>query len=154
MVDTSAAPLTSTESHSSSNSTSATNRLVIDAPSFSTVNSARIAVQPPEGRWLRLIPEKTIQIWSVTMSVPKIIDTHSQSLQQFPHMFVMDGGYKAFWTAHPELCSPQGGYVSMWAPEFAQQCKSATRRFRQSMKPTKYKSSSAMLDNDDEDELM
>ncbi|KAL4420108.1 hypothetical protein ABPG77_000589 [Micractinium sp. CCAP 211/92] len=38
-----------------------------------------------------------------------------------PHVFVLQGGYKAFWKAHGELC--EGGYTPMDHPDFAPQLK-------------------------------
>jgi hypothetical protein len=37
----------------------------------------------------------------------------------FPELYVLDGGYRAFHKKFPQLCTPMGGFVSMWDSRFA-----------------------------------
>lgn len=47
--------------------------------------------------------------------------THSMASHPSTHVAVVQGGYKAFWKAHAELC--EGGYTPMDHPEFSQELK-------------------------------
>ncbi|KAL4444376.1 hypothetical protein ABPG75_012113 [Micractinium tetrahymenae] len=54
---------------------------------------------------------------------------HDYPALSHPHVFVLQGGYKAFWKAHSELC--EGGYTPMDHPDFTDQlkaCHNAVRR--------------------------
>ena len=39
----------------------------------------------------------------------------------FPEMYILEGGYKDFWTEFPQLCS--GGYLPMADKNFKNDCK-------------------------------
>lgn len=49
----------------------------------------------------------------------------------FPHMYILDGGYKAFFEQSPGQCEPQE-YVKMVDPRFEEQAKSSHMRLKRS----------------------
>ncbi len=48
----------------------------------------------------------------------------------FPQLFVMDGGYRQFYSNYPNVAD--GAYISMWDSNFQKQCKSQTSLHRRS----------------------
>jgi len=52
----------------------------------------------------------------------------------FPGLYIMEGGYKAFFEAYPDLCAPRG-YISMFDPRFATLCRERTKEFKGSWSP-------------------
>jgi len=51
-----------------------------------------------------------------------------------PDVYIMEGGYKAFYEAYPDLCSPRD-YVSMWDTRFSALCRERAREFKRSWSP-------------------
>ena len=51
------------------------------------------------------------------MTIIIIIIGNISLLQMFPEVYVMDGGYKAFFEKYPHLCTPQT-YVTMFDDKF------------------------------------
>jgi len=49
----------------------------------------------------------------------------------FPDVYVMDGGYKAFFENYSNLCSPEV-YVSMWDTRFADVCRERHKAYKRS----------------------
>lgn len=47
-----------------------------------------------------------------------------------PHVYILDGGYKAFAAVHPELCEPHGGYIRMHDPAHADALKQEVSRHK------------------------
>jgi rhodanese-related sulfurtransferase len=47
----------------------------------------------------------------------------------FPHVYILDGGYKEFFRQFPDFCEPKE-YVSMFHESFQEECKNETKRFR------------------------
>ncbi|KAK9814635.1 hypothetical protein WJX72_009085 [[Myrmecia] bisecta] len=48
----------------------------------------------------------------------------------FPHLYVLKGGYKAFWKRYPHLCTPHGSYTRMGDPAHSahlKQCHASAR---------------------------
>lgn len=57
-----------------------------------------------------------LRAWDRKMNLERYPRLHYENL------FVLKGGYKGFWSAHPDLCDPQGSYLPMSDPRFAEQC--------------------------------
>jgi rhodanese-related sulfurtransferase len=47
----------------------------------------------------------------------------------FPEIYIMEGGYKKFYSVYPELCSPKG-YVAMDDENYRNLCRKEHKRFR------------------------
>lgn len=63
----------------------------------------------------------------------RLINAENYPRLTFPLLYILDGGYKAFWQGHKERCDPPGQYLPMrYLP-----CKDALR-FHQRMKPTSH----------------
>jgi len=52
----------------------------------------------------------------------------------FPDLYIMEGGYKAFFETYPDLCAPRG-HISMFDPRFAALCRERTKEFKGSWSP-------------------
>lgn len=61
----------------------------------------------------------------------RIRNASAYPLLSYPEIAVLDGGYKAFYHAHPERCTPSA-YVSMWDEAFQRECKEQTSIHRKS----------------------
>ncbi|KAL4858661.1 M-phase inducer phosphatase 2 [Chlorella vulgaris] len=59
---------------------------------------------------------------------------HDYPALSHPHVFVLQGGYKAFWRAFPELC--EGGYRPMDHPDFTEQLKACHKTVKQAWAKT------------------
>lgn len=46
------------------------------------------------------------------------LNAHHYPVLFYPEIYILDGGYKNFWTLHGVRCDPPHGYVPMRNPQF------------------------------------
>eukprot|EP01116_Phalansterium_solitarium_P024862 TRINITY_DN922_c0_g2_i1.p1 TRINITY_DN922_c0_g2~~TRINITY_DN922_c0_g2_i1.p1 ORF type:complete len:707 (+),score=192.97 TRINITY_DN922_c0_g2_i1:184-2304(+) len=68
-------------------------------------------------------------MWQQLRASDRLLNANSYPHLSWPDIYVLRGGYKAFYDSFPELCTPSA-YVPMDSPAFAAECADGLRRVK------------------------